>query len=111
MVQKPVALLEALVSPPGATLGFLLALTLPLLLVPLFSVDVALIVSAPLADCFAIAGAYCSRRDASLCPGSCSRFVHRHVVVVAIQSIDLEEALVATLLDYCAEYWPFAHLC
>ena len=48
MAQKPVALLEALVSPPGATLGFLLALTLPLLLVPLFSVDVALIVSAPL---------------------------------------------------------------
>ncbi len=48
MVQKPVALLGALVSPPGATLGFLLALTLPLLLVPLFSVDVALIVSAPL---------------------------------------------------------------
>ena len=48
MAQKPVALLRALVSPPGATLGFLLALTLPLLLVPLFSVDVALIVSAPL---------------------------------------------------------------
>ena len=48
MAQKPVALLGALVSPPGATLGFLLALTLPLLLVPLFSVDVALIVSAPL---------------------------------------------------------------
>ena len=48
MVQKPVALLGALVSPPVATLGFLLALTLPLLLVPLFSVDVALIVSAPL---------------------------------------------------------------
>ena len=48
MAQKPVALLGALVSPPGATLGFLLALTLPLLLVPLFSVDVTLIVSAPL---------------------------------------------------------------
>ena len=48
MVQKPVALLGTLVSPPVATLGFLLALTLPLLLVPLFSVDVALIVSAPL---------------------------------------------------------------
>ena len=48
MLQKPVALLEALVSPPGATLGFLIALSLPLLLVPLFSVDAALIVSAPL---------------------------------------------------------------
>ncbi|NCG16778.1 MAG: DUF2079 domain-containing protein [Synechococcales cyanobacterium H12SWP_bin.12] len=48
MLQKPAALLEALVSPPGATVGFLIALSLPLLLVPLFSVDVALIVSAPL---------------------------------------------------------------
>ena len=48
MLQKPVALLQALVSPPGATLGFLIALSLPLLLVPLFSVDAALIVSAPL---------------------------------------------------------------
>ena len=48
MLQKPAALLEALVSPPGATLGFLIALSLPLLLVPLFSVDAALIVSAPL---------------------------------------------------------------
>ena len=48
MLQKPAALLQALVSPPGATLGFLIALTLPLLLVPLFSVDAALIVSAPL---------------------------------------------------------------
>ena len=48
MLQNPAALLEALVSPPGATLGFLLALTLPLLFVPLFSVDAALIVSAPL---------------------------------------------------------------
>ena len=48
MMQKPVALLEALVSPPGATLGFLIALSLPLLLVPLLSVDAALIVSVPL---------------------------------------------------------------
>ncbi len=48
MLQNPAALLEALVSPPGATLGFLLALTLPLIFVPLFSVDAALIVSAPL---------------------------------------------------------------
>ena len=48
MLQKPVALLEALVSPPGATLGFVIALSLPLLLVPLFSIDAALIVSAPL---------------------------------------------------------------
>ena len=48
MLQKPVELFKALVSPPGATLGFLLALSLPLLLVPLFSVDAALIVCVPL---------------------------------------------------------------
>ena len=48
MLQKPLALLQALVSPPGATLGFLLALSLPLLLVPWFSVDAILIVSVPL---------------------------------------------------------------
>lgn len=48
MLQKPVAVLEALVSPPGATFGFLIALSLPLLLVPLLSVDAALMVSVPL---------------------------------------------------------------
>ena len=30
MLRQPLALLEALVSPPGATLGFVLALSLPL---------------------------------------------------------------------------------
>ena len=35
------ALLEALVSLPGATLGFVLALSLPLVLVPLLSADAA----------------------------------------------------------------------
>ena len=41
-------MLQALVSPPGATLGFVLALTLPLLFVPLLSVDAALLVAVPL---------------------------------------------------------------
>ena len=49
MLRQPLALLEALVSPPGATLGFVLALSLPLVLVPLgFSVDAALLMLAPL---------------------------------------------------------------
>ena len=48
MVRRPLALLQALVSPPGATLGFLLALSLPLVLVPLLSVDGALLMVAPL---------------------------------------------------------------
>ena len=34
MLRQPLALLDALVSPPGATLGFVLALSLPLVLVP-----------------------------------------------------------------------------
>ena len=112
MLQNPVALLQALVSPPGATLGFLIALSLPLLLVPLFSVDVALIVSAPLLIALLSQGrSYCSGCDASLRVGSCSRPVHRHVAVVAIQPIHLEEALVATLLDCCVEYGAVAHDC
>ena len=48
MLRQPLALLEALVSPPGATLGFVLALSLPLLLVPLLSVDAVLLMLAPL---------------------------------------------------------------
>lgn len=48
MLQQPLAVLQALVSPPGATLGFVLALTLPLLFVPLLSPDAALLVAAPL---------------------------------------------------------------
>ena len=48
MLREPLAVLQALVSPPGATLGFVLALTLPLLFVPLLSVDALLLVSAPL---------------------------------------------------------------
>ena len=48
MLRQPLALLQALVSPPGATLGFVLALTLPLLFVPLRSVDAALLVAVPL---------------------------------------------------------------
>ena len=48
MLRQPLALLEALVSPPGATLGFVLALSLPLMLVPLLSVDAALLMLAPL---------------------------------------------------------------
>ena len=35
MLRNPLAVLQAIVSPPGATLGFLLALSLPLLLIPL----------------------------------------------------------------------------
>ena len=41
-----------LVSPPGATLGFVLALSLPLSLVPLFSVDAALLMLASAVDCY-----------------------------------------------------------
>ena len=48
MLRRPLAVLQALVSPPGATLGFVLALTLPLLFVPLLSVDAALLVAVPL---------------------------------------------------------------
>ena len=48
LLRKPLALLQALVSPPGATLGFVLALTLPLLFVPLLSLDVVLLVAVPL---------------------------------------------------------------
>ncbi len=46
--REPFSVLRALVSPPGATFGFVLALTLPLLFIPLLSVDVLLLVSAPL---------------------------------------------------------------
>ncbi len=48
MLQRPLALVQALISPPGATLGFVLALTLPLLFVPLLSVDAALLVAVSL---------------------------------------------------------------
>lgn len=48
MLSRPLAVLEAIVSPPGATLGFVLALSLPLMFVPLLSVDTALLLSAPL---------------------------------------------------------------
>ena len=49
MLRQPLALLQALVSPPGATVGFVLALTLPLVLfVPLLSVDAALLMLVPL---------------------------------------------------------------
>lgn len=48
MLRQPLAVLEALVSPPGATLGFILALTLPLLFVPLLSADAGLLVAVPL---------------------------------------------------------------
>ena len=48
MVSQPLAVLQALVSPPGATLGFVLALSLPLLFVPLVSADAALLVAVPL---------------------------------------------------------------
>jgi len=48
MLGRPWALLQALVSPPGATFGFLLALSLPLLFVPLLSLDAVLLMAAPL---------------------------------------------------------------
>lgn len=48
ILSRPFAVILALVSPPVATLGFLLALSLPLLFVPLVSVDAALLVSGPL---------------------------------------------------------------
>ncbi len=48
MLRRPLALLEALISPPGETLGFVLALSLPLLFVPIFSVDALLLMAAPL---------------------------------------------------------------
>jgi len=40
--------MQAIVSPPGSTLGFLLALSLPLLFIPLLSIDSALLVAVPL---------------------------------------------------------------
>ena len=48
LLRRPVALLQAIVSPPGATLGFVLALSLPLLFVPLLSLDGALLMAVPL---------------------------------------------------------------
>ena len=48
MLRQPLALLQAIVSPPGTTLGFLLALSLPLLFIPLLSVDSLLLVAVPL---------------------------------------------------------------
>ena len=48
MLRRPLALLQALVSPPIETLGFLLALSLPLLFVPLRSVDAVLLMAGPL---------------------------------------------------------------
>ena len=48
LLSRPFAVLLALVTPPVATLGFLLALSLPLLFIPLISVDAALLVSGPL---------------------------------------------------------------
>ena len=48
MFREPFSVLQALLSPPGATLGFVVALTLPLLFIPLLSVDALLLVSAPL---------------------------------------------------------------
>ena len=48
MLRQPLELLQAIVSPPGSTLGFLLALSLPLLFIPLLSVDSLLLVAAPL---------------------------------------------------------------
>lgn len=48
MLRQPLALLQAMVSPPGSTLGFLLALCLPLLCIPLLSIDSALLVAVPL---------------------------------------------------------------
>ena len=48
MLRQPLALLQAIVSPPGSTVGFLLALSLPLLFVPLLSPDSALLVAVPL---------------------------------------------------------------
>ena len=48
MLSQPLALLQSLITPPGATLGFLLALTLPLVFVPFRSLDAALLVAVPL---------------------------------------------------------------
>ena len=48
LLRRPAALLQAIVSPPGATLGFVLALSLPLLFVPLLSLDGALLMAVPL---------------------------------------------------------------
>lgn len=48
MLQQPGLLLQELLSPPGRTLTFLLAIALPLALIPLRSVDVGLLIAAPL---------------------------------------------------------------
>ena len=48
MLSQPLAVMQAIVSPPGSTLGFLLALSLPLLFIPLLSIDSALLVAVPL---------------------------------------------------------------
>ena len=48
LLRRPAALLQAIVSPPGATLGFVLALSLPLLFVPLLSLDGVLLMAVPL---------------------------------------------------------------
>ncbi|MFL0781760.1 MAG: DUF2079 domain-containing protein [Prochlorococcus sp.] len=48
ILTHPIKLVQALVSPPGETLGFLLAVTLPLAFIPFLSVDVLLMVLIPL---------------------------------------------------------------
>jgi len=48
MLQRPLALLQAIVTPPGATLGFVLALTLPLVFIPVLSLDAVLLMLLPL---------------------------------------------------------------
>ncbi|MCP9922885.1 DUF2079 domain-containing protein [Synechococcus lacustris] len=48
LAKQPQQLLQELVSPPGRSLEYLLAPMLPLALVPLFSIDVWLLIAAPL---------------------------------------------------------------
>lgn len=48
LLSRPSALLQAILSPPGATVGFVLALSLPLLFVPLLSLDAVLLMAVPL---------------------------------------------------------------
>ncbi len=48
MISHPMRVINALVDPPGSTLSFLLAISLPLALIPLISLDVGLMILVPL---------------------------------------------------------------
>ena len=98
MLRNPLALVQALVSPPGETLGFLLALSLPLVLIPLLSVDSALLMAAPLFIALALGltltlVANPHRSLSALVPDSFSPWVHVSPLAMLERRAALREAV------------------